>query len=167
MRDSTNRRVNSHRYPGYDYSQPGMVFVTLCTEEKQRLFGDVHEGQMRLSAAGLAVNRRWHSIPARFPTIAVDAHIVMPDHLHGILCMGMQSADPEVSLGDVISWLKTAVLRDYASGVRTEGWPPYGRVLWQRDYYDRIIRNEGELETRRNYMASNPSRWQKATGVAS
>lgn len=143
-----------------------MVFVTVGTHGKQRLFGEVLGGEMYLSAAGLAVNRRWHSIPDRFPSVAVDEHVIMPDHLHGILCMGMESAKTAISVGDVIRWLKTAVLRDYASGVRDEGWPPYDRTLWHRDYFDRILRNDGELETRRRYMASNPARWwQKRTGI--
>lgn len=164
MHEPEARRVNSHRYPGYDYSQAGMVFVTVCTQGRQCLFGEVMHGEMDFSAAGKALTQRWQMIPQRFPDVGIDAFVVMPDHLHGILLIGIDPVSESTgsTAGDVVRWLKTALLRDYSHGVKTSGWEPYDRVLWQRDYYDRIIRNETELETRRAYIDSNPSRWRHA-----
>ena len=163
MRDPDRRRVNSHRYPVYDYAQPGMVFITVCTAGRQHLFGQVEQHGVVLSPAGDAVTQWWQGIPERCPGVAVDAFIVMPDHLHGILAMG---SDPDVTAapttGDVVRWLKNALLRDYADGVRRAGWEPYDRALWQRDYYDRIIRTDSELAARRAYIVTNPSRWWEA-----
>ena len=82
------RRRNSLRYPGYDYAQPGAVFVTVCTAGKQRLFGSVEDGQMIHSPSGAMVAIRWQAIPDRFPDVDIDAFVVMPDHIHGIvLCV--------------------------------------------------------------------------------
>lgn len=79
------RRRNSIRYPGYDYARSGMIFVTICTEGRQPLFGEVIGGLVALSPAGAMIHNTWIRIPERFPEVLLDACIVMPDHLHGII----------------------------------------------------------------------------------
>ena len=165
MRQSRRRR-NSLRYTGYDYAQPGAVFVTVCTAGRQRLFGSVMDGRMVHSPAGALVVERIRSIPARFPGVAVDAFVVMPDHLHGIVVCGAGTDEGglRATVGDVVRWLKTSVSRLYGAGVNEAGWPPYDRQLWQRDYYDRIIRTEAELAAIRAYIDGNPGRWWERHG---
>lgn len=151
------RRRNSLRYPGYDYSQSGMVFVTICTHNRQHLFGMVDEGRMVLSAAGEMATMHWQNLPKRFKGIVVDAFVVMPDHLHAILITGDRANGDTV--GFVIRGYKSAVQSAYSRGVRQQGWPPYDSHLWQRDYNDRIIRNHAEFETKCRYIEGNPGRW--------
>lgn len=154
------RRRNTIRYPGYDYAAAGAVFVTICTHNRQPLFGDVVDGNLHHSPAGLAAIRRWEQIPQRFPGILIDAFIVMPDHLHGILLTGTDpAASTGTPCGDIVRWFKSAMHSDYGKGVRRDGWPPYDGQLWQRAYYDHIIRNDADLDRVRAYIAANPARW--------
>lgn len=160
------RRRNSFRYPGYDYAQPGSVFVTVETHGGQRLFGAISEGAMELSPAGEMVSKRWRTIPNRFPTVAVDAFVVMPDHTHGIVMCGV---DPDANtrsatVGEVVRWLKTTVHAAYGVGVKSAGWTPYGKQLWHRDYYERIIRTEAEFAAIRQYIDDNPRKWGERYG---
>lgn len=156
------RRRNSLRYQGYDYAQSGAVFVTICTHGRQALFGEVANGVVHASPVGAQAKRRWEQIPARFPGVMIDGFIVMPDHIHGILLTG---TDPDIGTaitsGDIVRWFKSALYGDYPKGVRNESWPRYNGRLWQRAYFDHIIRNEYDLERIRGYIENNPSRWQE------
>lgn len=150
-----NRR-NSLRYPGFDYASPTGIFVTIATHERQALFGRDHENGINLSVSGKAVVQRWREISKPFPDVMIDAFVVMPDHVHGILWMGCADADPPTSCGDVVRWFKASVLRDFTVGVAENGWEPYQGRLWQRGYYDHIIRGERDLAAIRSYIDSNP-----------
>jgi REP element-mobilizing transposase RayT len=160
------RRRNSLRYPGYDYAQPGAVFVTIETAKRQRLFGAVVDGLMVHSPVGMVAMERWQAIPERFPMVGLDAFVVMPDHLHGIVLCGV---DPEpgvrsVTVGEVVRWFKTSMFAAYGRGVREDAWFPFDGQLWHRDYHDRIIRTEAELAAKRAYIEGNPGRWWERYG---
>lgn len=89
-----NRRGRrSIRLPGFDYTQPGAYFVTICTHMRQDLFGVVIRGQVRLSSAGRIAARCWAQIPSFFPEITSDAWVVMPNHLHGIVIIGSRRGE--------------------------------------------------------------------------
>jgi putative transposase len=154
------RRRNGLRYSGYDYAQAGAVFVTICTHNRQRLFGVVDGDGVGLSPSGEYAAFRWRQISQRFSGVLVDTHVIMPDHIHAILHTG---ADPSLSLhpsiGDIVRWFKSTLHADYSKGVRHLGWSPYDRRLWQRDYYDHIIRDERDLDRIRAYIEANPARW--------
>ena len=154
-------RRNSLRYPGYDYSQSGSVFVTICTHNRQCLFGTVSHGAVSLSPAGERVATTWNQLAQRFPDIIMDESIVMPDHLHGIIMTG---ANPDVTgantVGFVINSFKNSITAAWRKSVALHGWPQYKGHLWHPDYYDRIIRNEPELSAVREYIAANPARWE-------
>jgi putative transposase len=154
-------RRNSLRYPWHDYADPGVVFVTLCTHNRQRLFGSVIDGRMAHSSAGELAVHRWTEIPKRFPTVAIDAFVVMPDHIHGLIMTGVNpdASGPEAAVGAVIRWFKTSVIAGYRDGVANHGWPRYDAHLWQGEFYDRIMRNDAEIENRRRYIEGNPGRW--------
>ncbi|MCO5217850.1 MAG: transposase [Thermomicrobiales bacterium] len=151
-------RKNSLRYPGYDYSQPGGVFVTLVAHERQELFAIEDESRIILTSAGRALEDRWLGITTRFPDVLTDDFVVMPDHVHGILWMGAADSVSPTSVSDVIRWLKSAVVEDYRVGVRDSGWPPYVKHLWQRGFHDHIIRGERDLVEIRKYIDANPYR---------
>ncbi len=157
----TTRR-NSLRYPGYDYRQAGAIFVTICTHNRQRLFGAVVNGEISLAPPGIAAEHYWSGIGDRFPGVIVDSMIVMPDHLHGILLLG---TDPEietnVSVADIIRWFKVCMRGAYRKQVASGAWLPFDSQLWQRNYNDRIIRNDRELKHIRDYILGNPARWEE------
>lgn len=148
------------RKRGHDYSSPSGYFITLCTEQRVPLFGEVQGGVVELSPAGAMIDSWLHFIPARFPTVMLDAAVVMPNHLHAIVHLGTDpGASRESPLSDVVRWFKIRTTYDYTRGVKTGGWERFPGRLWQERFYDHIIRTERELEHIRNYVASNPARW--------
>jgi len=161
---------------GYDYSQPGAYFVTICTQDHLLLFGDIVDGKMLLNDAGLMVQTVWKGLSRRFPNIRSDVYVVMPNHFHAIVIIldvgaplvGAQNrADtrpgagtrPAPTLGDIVGAFKSLTTNEYIRGVRRFGWTPFPGRLWQRNYYEHIVRNEDELERIREYIVNNPIRW--------
>jgi REP element-mobilizing transposase RayT len=155
-------RRNSLRHPGHDYREAGSYFVTICTWERQRLFGQVIGGTMLLTRQGKAVERAWQDIAMAFPGVMVDMHVVMPDHLHGILMLGTEPTIPAThSLLDLVGWFKNRIHAEYRYRVAAGDWPPYRGKLWQGSCHDHIIRNDRELNAYRAYIEGNPGRWQE------
>jgi REP element-mobilizing transposase RayT len=148
------------RISGYDYRTPGSYFVTICLRQRGSLFGSTTINGVVQSDAGNLIDTIWRTIPDRYPNIELDEYIVMPDHLHGI--MTLESQDGElypVSFISVIQWFKSYSTNTYINMVKTAGWPRFEQSFWQQDYYERVIRNERELEKFRNYIRDNPYRW--------
>ena len=81
----TSTHRHSLRLPGYDYSQAGAYFVTLCTYNRRPLFGGIHDGEMKLNSVGMMVERTWSEIPRHFPNVELGEFVVMPNHIHGII----------------------------------------------------------------------------------
>jgi REP element-mobilizing transposase RayT len=151
-----------------------MYFVTICTVDRTCLFGRVVDGAMQLNDAGQVARNCWLAISAHFPeVVALDAFQVMPNHLHGIVVLGAETQEGAEtaatgeaclaptrgglrlpSLGVVVGGFKSAA----ASEVNRLRGTPGGRV-WQRDFYDHIIRGEQSLERVRQYILDNPLRW--------
>jgi REP element-mobilizing transposase RayT len=150
----------SHRLPGYDYSQPGKYSVTICTGSKEHLFGQVVEGEMRRNEVGDYVALCWKWLGQHYPYVELDIWIVMPNHLHGILVItngrgGSRTAPTKRKpLGRLVGAFKTASTDWYNQQRGTPGAP-----LWQRDFYDHIIRSKDELNKIRQYIRTNPLRW--------
>jgi putative transposase len=158
-REGVTSRV---RLRGYDYASPGTYFVTLCTAHRACLFGAVHDGEMDLSFAGLVIESWWGSIPAFFPDVALDAMVVMLNHVHGLVTLsGADSIDTAGGqpLGEIMRWFKSHTTRDYTVGVRMHDWPRFQTRLWQPRFYDHTVRSDRALDRIRTYIAANPSRW--------
>lgn len=150
------------RAPSWDYTQPASYMVTICVHDRLHLLGSIGEDGPVLSAAGHMVEEMWRDIPSGFPTIALDAFVVMPNHLHGILHLHHELADTEpCSLADVLKWFKGATTRRYSTGVTEFAWPRYRDRFWQRNYYETIIRDETMLDRFRRYIENNPANWQR------
>jgi REP element-mobilizing transposase RayT len=272
--DPTRHHRRSIRLKGYDYSQAGAYFITICTQDRACLFGKVVNGEMQLNDAGRMVLAEWNMLPERFPHVVLDAFVVMPNHVHGIVVItnpatddtattaptivgtglvpvpnagtmgavpnagamgaapdagtmgtvpdagamgavpdagtmgavpdagamgaapdagtmgavpdagtmgaapndGMMGAVPNAgattrvaptvgdivapTVGDIVGAFKSRVTVEYIRGVKTSGWPPFRGRLWQRNYYEHIIRNERALNAIRQYIIENPRRWQ-------
>jgi REP element-mobilizing transposase RayT len=155
------RRKSTH-LRDYDYANPGYYFVTICTRDKQCLFGDVVNDVMQLNEAGLIVDACWHGIANHFPIVILDQHVVMPNHVHGIirLCeiVRARHASPlrevAASLGTVIGSFKSAASKQLRSQPGMAGVP-----IWQRNYYEHVIRSDASLQAIREYIINNPKQW--------
>ncbi|MDW8289818.1 MAG: transposase [Armatimonadota bacterium] len=175
------RQRRSIRLPGYDYSQPGAYFVTICTHERLCLFGEVVNGQMHLSPFGQVVYEEWYRSAQMRREIVLnpDEMVIMPNHLHGIVwivetatvgadgCPPIDRRPPHGgahvraplqrrprSLSSFIAGFKSATTARINAVRATPGEP-----LWQRNYYEHIIRDEARLNRIREYILLNPLRW--------
>lgn len=170
------RRRRSSRLQGFDYATPGAYFVTIVTQGRSFLFGEIIDNEVHLNDAGQAVTRWWFELERKFTTIETDAFVLMPNHCHGVvtindpavgadLCVGPseETAHPGAHAGaplpQIIQWFKTMTTNEYMRGVKTLGWPAFRGHLWQRNYYEHIIRNEDSLNRIRKYIFDNPIRW--------
>ena len=156
-RVSMQRR--SMRLPGYDYTRPGAYFVTICA--LTHLFGRVRGEEMVLSPIGVIARECWEEIPNHFEQVRLDTYVVMPDHVHGILVF---RDDPgrTPAVGRVCSGSLGAVVRSFKSAVAARVHAVRGsrdHPVWQRNYFDRIIRDTSDLERVRQYIRENPARW--------
>jgi REP element-mobilizing transposase RayT len=167
VRTPVQARRRSLRLRGYDYGQAGAYFVTICTQDRHCLFGEADRHSIRLNEDGRMLTDLWMDIPSRFRDVALDSFIVMPNHLHGIVVLpdlcGKATARPAegalATLGSVVGAFKSATTLEYIRGVRTRAWPAFRRHLWQRSYYEHVIRNEMSLDRIRRYIVENPGRW--------
>jgi REP element-mobilizing transposase RayT len=131
----------------FDYSTVAAYFVTVCTHNRRCLLGEGDDGKVCLSPIGLIVRAQIGSLPARL-AVEVDAFVIMPNHVHAVVALKQRArqASP-LRLGIAIGSLKSGSAREL------------GAPLWQRGFYDHIIRDEADLERVRGYIATNPIQW--------
>lgn len=151
------RRRNSMRLKGYNYANPAGIFITICTYNRQPLFGSLENSRIVLSEFGMILKNRWSQIPISIPGVLTDEFIIMPDHIHGILWFGTDETDTGSTCSEALHWLKLMTQRDISKAAKS-GSPRYQEKLWQRGFYDRIIRSDRELEEIRCYIRTNPDR---------
>ena len=191
---ATSRR--SIRLGGYDYSCPGVYFLTVCAAQRGLLFGGVSEGRVVENANASIVRDCWSDLPNHYPHVSLDAFVVMPNHIHGIIVLrdadgaglqdraGLDDAraglEARAGLDDARAGLKPAptggdafadvgvrhglpeivrALKTYSARRINAARGTPGASVWQRGYYERILRNERELSLTRGYIASNPRNW--------
>ncbi|MBC6605664.1 hypothetical protein H8B13_02420 [Hymenobacter sp. BT188] len=173
-------RVASTRLPGYDYGQSGIYFITICTKNRQPYFGaiKVPNGNwdaafLRTSVLGEKATEYWNTIPEFAPFVRLDAFIMMPDHLHGVLLFDKD--EPSISSGETRSVASlqaydnqfgpqsknlASVLRGFKSAVTMYARYHSIEFHWQSRFHDRVVRNQHELERIRHYISTNPTRWE-------
>lgn len=166
MKQKRHRRYRrSTRLRGRDYSQPGAYFVTIVSQDRAPVFGQVKNGQLRLSDAGRMVLEWFKKLERRFAHVKCDAVVCMPDHIHFVIFImdttrqttgTIQRSLPD--LGDIVGWFKTMTTNEYIRGVKSHGWPSFNGRLWQRNYYDHIVRTHESLTRIRRYIIDNPRR---------
>ncbi len=174
----------SIRLKGYDYLQAGLYFITICTQNQLCLFGKIENGGMILNDAGMMIKTVWHEIPVYYYEFNVHKFVVMPNHVHGIIqiisnpksvgagprarpinewqqTMGQpQGVAPTMSLSDIVHRFKTLTTKRYTDGVNNNDWPRFNKKLWQRNYYEHIIRDEKSYYQISEYIQTNPLKWQ-------
>lgn len=163
---SKNQR-SSIRLKEFDYSQSGGYFVTICTYKGECLLGNVINGEMRLSKSGDIVNKFWHKIAGHFPNVKTDVFVVMPNHTHGIIfitdeCRGGVSPPLRCHQGEETSPLQKRVLGQIIAYFKYQTTKQVNQILntagtslWQRNYYEHVIRNEYDLRQIREYIVNN------------
>lgn len=155
---------NSSRRPSradwWQYHLPGAYFVTIRVESNSHLLSSVQHQTIELSPVGKIINEIWHAIPEQFPGVQIDTHVIMPDHVHGIVVI-TQPQNPnhdgnpmtgELNLGKIIRWFKGRSTFE----IRKAKHLPFS---WQRSYYDRIIRDSEEHKRIQEYIVNNPMKW--------
>ena len=178
--DKHHRR--SIRLKGHDYAQSGAYSLTVCTRDRASLFGHVLNGEMHLNDAGKIARRCWEDIPDHFPFVELDAFVIMPNHVHGVIvitesCRGEASVVPihvsavssksdasplrqrpngtqPGSLSAIVQNFKSISTRKMNAARATPGTP-----IWQRNYHEHVVRNDEELEAIRQYILNNPANW--------
>jgi len=152
---------HSIRLKDYDYSQLGAYFVTICTENRESLFGKIVESEIVLSLFGKIVHDYWGNLPNHYRNVELDLFIIMPNHIHGIVVLNNDnpvknnSEDKLHGLAEVMRGFKTFSARQINQQRNTPG-----NAVWQRGYYDHIIRGEESLQKIRDYIESNPLKWE-------
>ncbi len=164
------------RLPGYDYSQAGAYFLTICVTERKSLLGKVADGKMNLNVCGEIVAACWKDLSLQYPALKLDAFVVMPNHVHGIIeIVGAGSPRPPLrlaatdplmaggetpplrekpTLGQVVRHFKYQTTRRINALLKKPG-----THVWQRSFYEHVVRDDESLNRIREYIASNPLRW--------
>ena len=171
--EAPNHDRRSIRVPGFDYAQPGAYFVTICTRDRLPLFGRIIRGAMRLSRMGWIVSDEWMRTPAVRPYVRSDAFVVMPDHVHGIIVIAddrgvarcrtapiAASGPASGSVGAIVGQFKSVATKRINAVRETPG-----ALVWQRGYYECVVRDRAMLNRIRRYIADNPARWAGGTGL--
>ena len=161
--DPNKHRRRSIRLPNYDYAQPGAYYVTIVASHRECWFGEVVNGEMRLNRYGEIVADTWQWLERQYSYVELGAWVVMPNHFHGILIIhddrrGGSSTAPttikRTPLGRLIGAFKTVstkninLVRDAKES-----------IVWQRNYYEHVIRNDKDLQNKTNYVEANPMLW--------
>ncbi len=155
-------RRRSIRLKAYDYSQPGAYSVTVVTQNRIPLFGEIVDGEMVLNNTGQSIGDAWEWLGTRYPHVHLDEYVVMPNHLHGIIVIsdegkgGSRTAPTaHKPLGRLVAAFKTVTTKQFNLAHGTPG-----QLLWQRNYYEHVIRNDDEMERVREYISMNPMQWE-------
>jgi len=173
----------SIRLRQYDYSWPGMYFVTICVREKECVLGEIIGGEMHLSEWGKIVHELWDEIPNHFPNVSIDGRVTMPNHGHAIIKidharrgavaaphtaashngnmggetgeeMGGETPPLRPTLGQIVAYYKYQTAKRINA---LRGMP--GVPFWQRNYWEHVVRDELDLNRIRQYIENNPQRW--------
>lgn len=175
----------SIRLKGYDYSQAGAYFITVCCQDKELRFGKIENDKMVLNEFGTIAYNEWNQLPERFSNFELDDFQIMPNHMHGIMVLNVGATlavahdnetddnnraaeSPAPTIGDIVGAYKSLVANECLkifkskwAGMNGAGMNPAPTMgkLWQRNYYEHIIKNAQSYQTISNYIITNPSKW--------
>src|SRR5438128_7480443 len=161
--NSVKLRRRPMRLKDYDYSSPGAYFITITTADRACLFGAIAHGEVRLNVAGCIVQRVWNELPAHYPDVETDEFVIMPNHFHGVVVLldpitvgaGLKPAPSRHGIPEIVRAFKTFSARPINEMRRAPG-----VSIWQRNYFETVIRNEQSLNRIRQYILDNPARWE-------
>jgi REP element-mobilizing transposase RayT len=158
---------HSLRLKDYDYSRAGAYFLTTCTYDRQSLLSTIEEGQVRLTDLGKIVEEEWLRTEQMRRSVALDLHVIMPNHVHGILFLlpdaGKEEERERSTPFRAPSQTVGAIMRGFKSVTtsRIRKLPGHADLrVWQREYFDHVIRSEADLARIREYIVNNPAKWE-------
>ena len=180
----------SLRRSDHEYDRSNVYFITIRTFESARLLGEITEDGLHVFESGMMVRQEWMAVSHRFAGVEPGLLVVMPDHVHGVLVIDAKDGQRQalrptlnsddvsgnhdtpggsanISLPRVIQAFKSLTTRQYMAGVRELGWPEFNGKLWQRNYYERIVRSQTELDAIVEYIRQNPQRLWESVYVSS
>lgn len=144
-----------NRFPEYDYGTNGAYFVTICTQDRRKILSEiVGDGFPVPKPIGLIAEGFILKIPKKYPVVSVDRYMIMPDHIHILLMIEAGTGNPSPTLGNIIGWYKYQVTKEANQRAHIAG-----EKLFQRSYYDHIIRNQQDYNEIAEYIETNPLRW--------
>ncbi len=155
----------SNRLKDYDYSQGGYYFITICTYDKKCIFGNIINDKMVLNNLGRVAEKEWQKTASMRNNVELKEFVIMPNHIHAIIVIkdveGISSyaltdkfRSPTKTLGAIIRGYKSSVTKQINILRNIKGMP-----IWQRNYYEHIIRNTQELEKIQEYIINNQLKW--------
>jgi REP element-mobilizing transposase RayT len=182
-------RIPSARLQGWDYSQNGTYFITICTAGREHYFGEIENGKMQLSHIGIIADILWHDIPHHSTNTELGAFVVMPNHIHGVLILNNPITDTDTNADADVDTVETlhatslqsdvqsnknefmatispkpnsvsAIIRSYKSAVSKHAHRLGFDFNWQTRFHDHIIRNDAEYQRIANYINANPENWE-------
>ncbi len=159
----------SIRLRGFDYSSNNLYFVTLCVQDRKPILSKVVGDRAFLSPYGRLADQLWANLPDKFEAIALDEYVIMPNHIHGIIIINAGREDRAPTLGQIIAYYKYQSTKQYNLSVGAGSSRPLMLAgssrpfpkIWQRNYYEHIIRDEDDLNRIRKYIRNNPINWTK------
>jgi len=167
----------SIRLKEYDYTQQGLYFITICIQNNICLLGNISDGKMKLNRAGEMIEGQWLGLTDHFKHIIIKEFVVMPNHFHAIieftqyrsapcgysLMPGIEGQPQGIAptVGDVVGAFKSLSTNEYIQQVKQNNWVRFSKRLWQRNYYEHIIRNEDSHLLISQYIQDNPMKWQE------
>jgi len=178
-------RIPSARLPHWDYRWAGAYFITICTQNREHFFGEVVNGQMKLSYTGVIADILWHQIPHHSKNVELGAFVVMPNHIHGVVIINnpdpfyavvetlhatslpptdatsLRTPNQKFSIISPKSNSVSAIIRSYKSAVTKHAHRLGFTFQWQTRFYDHIIRDERSFQTISNYIENNPVNWRE------
>ena len=173
----------SIRLKNYNYSQVGLYFVTICTQNRECLFGQIINDEMVLNIAGRMIEKIWLDIPTHHDNTNLHEYIVMPNHFHAIIEIvgaesisarvsestfgkmnhgkraDMESAPTDVGLSGFVQTFKRVTTIEYIKMVKQHILPSFDKKIWQRNYWEHIVRNDDEYHQISDYIINNPAKW--------
>lgn len=172
---------HSLRLKGYDYTKSGLYFITICCQNRAHLFGEILNQQMILNDAGEMIKKEWLSLAAYFENIKLHEFVIMPNHFHSILeitgaTLVVAQNDIKITeeigqpqgiapttktLGNIIGAFKSKTTVEYIKGVKNLNWEEFEGKVWQRNFYENIIRNEKSYHRIANYIINNPENFKE------
>jgi REP element-mobilizing transposase RayT len=182
--DKKRHHRRSIRLKGYDYSQPGLYFITICVRKMECLFGKIENEGMILNDFGLIAHREWEKLTERFSNFELDVFQIMPNHMHGIILLkGVEGEKGYIEegagvnparkggnlsgeigahkIGDIVGAYKSIVANECLKLFKLNYQDEFMGKLWHRDYYEHIIRNELSYQRISEYIVNNPKNWKK------
>ena len=159
---STDHHRHSIRLKTFDYTQDGAYFITACTHERECLFGNIIDGTMTLNSPGQIVQDVWSELPRHYHHVGLDAFVIMPNHVHGIILFLSDPVGagfkPALATRSPLSEIVRAFKTFSSRRINTLRLTP-GTAVWQRNYYEHVARDEDDLQRLRQYITDNPARW--------